>query len=355
MPKWIEAGGALNTMRKTARWFERMRPLADGAIASRPDVIHAHDLDTVGPASRAAKRAGIPCVYDDHEASYVDKLPNYAPAEVRGPKRAVLDALTRRLQRRGESLEREVRARGLAAMITVSDALARRLVARFGGPEPVVVRNCPALREVPRTDALREKIGAARDAKLLLYHGTATEGSGVEVVIRALRHLPANYVFALVGRVWRQDKYEALARAEGVAERVQFVPFVAEDEMFRLVASADVGLVPTEPNSEGNTYGLANKFFESMMAGLPLVASATPAVKPILERVKAGLLYAAETPQDPAALAAAARRLCEDAKLWDSCRAAALRAARDEFNWEHESAALVAIYERLASARHRPA
>jgi glycosyltransferase involved in cell wall biosynthesis len=355
MPPWIAAGGAVATLRKSAFWYERMRPLADAAIASRPDVIHAHDLDTVGPASRAAAAAGIPCVYDDHEASYVDKLPNYAPADARGPKRAALDAITRRLQKRGEALEREVRARGLAAMITVSEPLADRLTARFGGPRPVVVRNCPALREVPRTDALREKIGAPKDAKLLLYHGTATEGSGIEVVIRALRLLPPHYLFALVGRVWRQEKYEALARDEGVADRVRFVPFVAEDEMFRLVASADVGLVPTEPNSEGNTYGLANKFFESMMAGLPMVAAATPAVEPILARVKAGLLYPAAMPQDPAALAAAARRVCEDAALWASCRETALTAARDEFNWERESEKLVAVYERLAAAPRGPA
>jgi glycosyltransferase involved in cell wall biosynthesis len=355
IPEWVAAGGALATFRRTARWFERMRPLADAAVASRPDVVHAHDLDTVGPASRAARAAGIPCVYDDHEASYVDKLPNYAPAAMRGPKRAVLAALTRRLQRRGEALEREVRARGLAAIVTVSEPLADRLVARFGGPRPVVVRNCPEFREVPRTDALRERIGAPRDAKLLLYHGTATEGSGIEVVVRALRLLPPHYLFAIVGRVWRQDRYEALARDEGVAGRVRFVPIVPHDEMIRLVASADVGLVPTEPNSEGNAYGLANKFFESMMAGLPLVASATPAVRPILERVRAGLLYPAEAPQDPAALAAAARRLCEDATLWDSCREAGLRAAREEFNWERESRALVAVYERLASGTRRPA
>jgi hypothetical protein len=87
-----------------------------------------------------------------------------------------------------------------------------------------------------------------------------------------------------------------------VADRVRFVPFVPEDEMFRLVASADVSVIPTEPNSVGNEFGLPNKFFESMMAGLPLVASATPAVKPILERVKAGLLYPAEMPQDPLVL-----------------------------------------------------
>jgi glycosyltransferase involved in cell wall biosynthesis len=201
---------------------------------------------------------------------------------------------------------------------------------------------------VPRTEALRERIGAPADAKLLSYHGTATEGSGIEVVIRALRNLPANYIFALIGRVWRQEKYEGLARTEGVAERLRFVPFVPEDEMLRLVASADVSIVPTEMNSIGNTFGLANKFFESMMCGVPMVASATPAVKPVLERIRAGLLYPAESPQDPSALAAAARRLCEDRTLWESCREAALRAAREEFNWERESAKLVAVYERLA-------
>lgn len=348
MPAWIEAGGAINMLRKSARWFDRMRPLAEAALASRPDVLHAHDLDTVGPASELAHAAGVPLVYDDHEASYVDKLPNYAPAGLGGVKRAALDAITRRLQKKGEALEREVRARGLAAFVSVSDPLADRLVARFGPPRPVVVLNCPAFREVPRTEALRRAIDAPADAKLLGYHGTATEGSGIEVVIRALRHLPPQYVFAIVGRVWSREKYEALAVAEGVAGRVRFVPFVPEDEMLRLAASADVSVVPTEMNSVGNTYGLANKFFESMMCGVPMVASATPAVKPVMERVGAGLLYPAESPQDPAALAAAARRLCEDRALWTSCREAGLRAARDEFNWERESAKLVAVYERLA-------
>ena len=353
LPAWVAASGPLGTLRKSTRWYDRMRPLAVAAVASRPDVLHAHDLDAVGPASEIAHAAGIPLVYDDHEASYLDKLPNYTPPQVRGAKRAVLDFLTRRLQRQGEALERAIRARGLAALITVSDPLADRLVERFGGPRAVVVRNCPVLRDVPRTDELRARIGAAADARILVYHGTATEGSGLEVVIRALRHLPGEYVFAIVGRVWDQRKYEALARAEGVAARVRFVPFVPEDEMLRLVASADVGVVPTEPNSVGNALGLANKFFELMMVGVPMVASATPAVKPILERVRAGLLYPAEMPQDPVALAAAVQRLCEDRALWQSCRDAALHASREEFNWDRESAKLVGVYERLARTPRR--
>jgi len=348
LPAWVGAGGPFNTLRNAAAWFERMRPLVDAAMATSPDALHAHDLDVVGPASAAARARGVPFVFDDHEASYVDKLPNYAPADARGVRRAVLAAITRHVQRRGEALERTVRARRPAAMITVSDSLADLLVERFGGERPVVVRNCPVLRTEPRTDALRERLGLTADAKIVAFHGTVTEGSGIETVIRALRALPGNFVFALIGRVWRQERYEALARAEGVSDRVRIVPFVPEAEMFRLAASADASIIPTEANCVGHEFGIPNKLFESMMIGMPIVASDMPEVAAILHRTGAGVAYPSAMPQAPAALADAARRLCGDAALWRRCRDAGLAAARDEFNWERESAKLVAVYERLA-------
>lgn len=347
IPAWVRARGAARTLVRSARWYERLRVLSESALAERPDVLHAHDLDTAGPASELAAAAGVPFVYDDHEASYVDKLPNYAPATLRGVKRWALDAITRRLQRQGEALERTIRARRPAALVTVSEPLADLLVRRFGGPRPVVVMNCPERRDYPRTDALRRRLDLPEAARLVTYHGTATEGSGLEIVIRALRRLSADHVFVVLGRVWGKERYEALAAAEGVADRIRWIPFLPEDEMLHLVASADVGVVPTEPNSVGNAYGLANKFFQSMMAGLPMVASATSAVRPILERVRAGLLYPAESPQDPAALADCVRRLTGDRALWQTCREAGLAAAREEFNWEREGAKLSSVYEGI--------
>src|SRR5437867_8655775 len=103
--------------------------------------------------------------------------------------------------------------------------------------------------------------------------------------------------------------------------------------MFRLVASADISVIPTEPNSVGNEFGIPNKLFESMMVGLPVVASDVPEVAQILAKTGAGVTYPAAMPQDPAALAAAVRRVCEDRAAWERCRDAGLRAAREEFNW----------------------
>jgi glycosyltransferase involved in cell wall biosynthesis len=345
------ARGPLAALRAHLRWYERMAPLVDAAVADgRPDVLHAHDLDTVAPASRCARRLGIPCVFDDHEASYVDKLPNYVPADLSGAKRFALRAMMRDLQRRGESLELGVRRGGLAGHITVSDALADRLVERFGGARSVVLRNVPEWRAVERTEALRRRLGAGPDDRLLIYHGTVTGGSGVDATIRALAILGPRVRFAVLGVVRDEAIYRRVAAEAGVADRVAFLPLVPVDEMFALVAGADAAMVPTEPNSVGNRLGIPNKLFESMLAGVPVVASDLPEVGAIVRRTGAGVVYEPTQPGDPATIAAAVRRLLDDDALRRGCAEAASQAARDEFNWERESRRLIALYERIGAA-----
>ena len=302
LPGWVHTGSGFGGAWRVARWWERFAPLVETAMSrDRPDVIHTHDLDTVAPSIRAAKRHRIPLVYDDHEASQVDKLPNYLPDDVAGAKRAILQLGLKHLQRTGHALERQVRAANPAGLITVSESLADDLVRRYGGQRPVVLRNCPPWRSVNRTDALRKKIGAYPDDHLILYHGTVTAGCGVEAAIRAIRLLGPRHVLVVLGWAWRQDLLERLAEEEEVQDRVRFVPGVPEDEMFRLIASADVGVIPTEPNTVGNRYGIPNKLFESLMAGLPVVASDVPEVADIIRTTRAGVLYPARMPQDAGA------------------------------------------------------
>jgi glycosyltransferase involved in cell wall biosynthesis len=348
LPAWCHTGSGAGGAWRVARWYERFAPLVHTALSrSDPEVLHAHDLDTVLPSLAAARSARLPLVYDDHEASQLDKLPNYVPNDVRGVKKAVLRAGLAYLQIKGRALERRVRRVGVAGLITVSGALADDLVRRFGGPRPVVLRNCPPYRTVQRTDALRRRIGAYPDDRLILYHGTVTEGCGVETAIRAMKTLGRGHVLAVLGWAWRQDLLEQLAESEGVADRVKFVPGVPEDEMYDLVASADVGVIPTEPNTVGNTYGIPNKLFESLMAGTPVVASDVPEVGAIVRRTGAGVLYPSRTPQDPGALAEGIHTLLYDRPLWETCSAAGLAAAKGELNWDRESNALLELYERV--------
>lgn len=351
LPDWAYEGSGVRGAVRVLRWYERFGPLVEAALRrGPPEALHAHDLDTVLPSLDAARRLRIPLVYDDHEGSQLDKLPNYLPDDARGLKRAVLRGGVRWLQMRGRRLERAVRAARPAGLITVSQTLADDLVRRFGGPRPVVVRNCPPWRAVERTQALRVRVGAAPGDRLLLYHGTVTEGCGVETAIRALELLGDGHVLVVLGWAWRQDVLERLAAEKGVAAQVRFLPGVPQDEMFRLVASADVGLIPTEPNTVGNRLGIPNKLFESLMSGLPVVASDVPEVAAIVRETGAGVLYPSATPQNPAALAEGIHTLLSDRALWETCSEAGLRASRQQLNWDVESARLVALYDTVESS-----
>ena len=49
------------------RLIRHLRTLERALIATVPDILHAHDSDTLSPVSRAAGRLGAPFVLDAHE------------------------------------------------------------------------------------------------------------------------------------------------------------------------------------------------------------------------------------------------------------------------------------------------
>ena len=349
---WQAKGGGLKNPVRVARWYERFAPVVDLATRrERPDAIHAHDLDVAGPAQEAALALGVPLVYDVAGAAYVDRLCALISPDARGARRRAHEAAINHLRRRGAALERKLRRRGLAAVVVDTRSLADDLVRRYGGPAPIVVRSCPPYRRVRRGTELRKKLGVFPTERLVLFLGPPTEGCGLDAAIRAMKLLGDGYVLVVLGRAPRMTKFDKLAEDEGVAARVRFAPPTPDDELVKLVASADVALVPTEPSTPVNRIGVPARLFMALAAGLPVVASDTPEVGAIVRGTGAGVLYPARSPQDPAALAEGVHVLLNDGSLAATCAEAAVVAAREELNWEKESLALVDLYDAIEQGR----
>ncbi|MGE3274580.1 MAG: glycosyltransferase family 4 protein [Vicinamibacterales bacterium] len=89
----------------------------------------------------------------------------------------------------------------------------------------------------------------------------------VDLLIRAVRQLPAPLRLLLVGDGSQRARYEALAEAEGVGDRVQFLGPVDDDTLVRLYADAlALAYVPYDED-----YGLAT--LEAFLAGKPVVTA----------------------------------------------------------------------------------
>lgn len=303
-------------------WLEAIQ----AAKRFRPDVVHANDANTLPPALALRLLCRSRIVYDSHEL---------------WTRRNVLRR--RWLAPHVEALIERVGVRRAHAVITVSDSIAAWMQEQFRlRRKPVVVRNIPRRQgplPTPGQGRLRELAGLDPEQQVIVYCGGLAPGRGLEETIEALAQLPERMHLVLLG--WGAPGYVASllqqAREQQVAERVHIVPPVPSVEVPITMADADAAVVFVRPVCLSYRYALPNKLFESIHAGLPIVAGDLPDIAAVVRGTGAGELFAVE---DPLALAAAVRTVIADPAPY---RDAARRAAR-ELDWRHEAAALVQVH-----------
>ncbi|STD11629.1 lipopolysaccharide 1,2-N-acetylglucosaminetransferase [Dermatophilus congolensis] len=278
-------------------WRRDIPEIDDYALAFDPvidslewDIIHAHDVHMVGIAARAVARRRAngkeaAWVYDAHE--YVAGLSIYPGRPVR-KRAAYLD------------LQNEY-IRDADAVVTVTQPLAEQLQKDYDlARQPTVVMNAPVLSAAERSAevSLREVCGVDKKTPLLVYSGGVTAARGVDTAVRALLALPEVHVAVVcVPRTTTAPVRELteLARTCGVEDRVHFIEPVRPDHVSGFVAEADLGLIPIL-HFGSHEFALANKLFEYLFAGLPVVVSDTRAQKEFVEREQVGLVHEAGNP-----------------------------------------------------------
>jgi glycosyltransferase involved in cell wall biosynthesis len=325
--------------RRTGPWSRRVLEAVPEA-----DVYHAKALIAlpVIRAAAAASRGRARFVYDladlHTEAARLARMPAWFRRVVAGRERIwIQDA---------------------AGLTAVSDGVADEAVRRFGVARPVVVRNCPPawrpnepLPAVP--DRLRPAAGLPAGRAVVLFQGGFSVDRGIEELVvalttPALRDLDVAAVFLGYGRLrdWLEDQ---AGRQPG---RIAVLPAVPPDELLGWTASADVGYIGQPPRTLNQQLNLANKLFESAMAGVPVLA---PAGTEHCRVVTTEGLGTCADVSDPEALAAGLAGLLiaskqEREQLRRHCR----RVALERYTWEIQRAGLVDLYRSLATAPAAP-
>lgn len=148
---------------------------------------------------------------------------------------------------------------------------------------------------------------------------------GLDVALEALTRVPGSLLVIGTGPVeaaWKQ-KAEELK----LGDRVRWLGRATDDELTGAYLAATALWFPSNARSEG--FGLVQ--VEAMACGCPVVNTAIPAsgVSWVCRNESEGLTVPVG---DPAAFAAAARRLAEEPRLRDRLSDAA-RVRADEFDW----------------------
>lgn len=177
----------------------------------------------------------------------------------------------------------------------------------------------------------RASLSTPEDAPLLLAMGRLHESKAHDITLQALKELPDAFLWiAGVGPL--EGKLKGLAQALGVADRVRFLGW--RTDASALYRAADVCVFPSRYEPLGNVV------IKAWAHGLPVVAAASQGPKALIEDGEDGLLVPVD---DPAALAAAVRRVLSEPLL--KVRLAQQGLARVEA--EFSEAAVVAAWRAL--------
>ncbi len=296
-----------------------------------PAVVHAHDVNALVPGYLAARRSCARLVYDAHE--------------LWAERHAVL--LRAAWVRRLVMFTERFLARRADAVITVNPPIAELLARRYRIAPPVVLMNCQEYRPVERNAVLREELHIPPEQRIVIYPGLFAPGRGLEHLIRAAPHLD-RAVVVLMGKDRLNGRLQSLVSQMGLQERVLFREPVPPDEVARYVASADLGVIPTQDVDLSYHYGAGNKLFHYIMAGIPAAVSDQPEKRRIVETYGVGAVFDQSDPQD---IARVINSLLNDRERYERMCRNARRAAREELNWGHEARKLLVLYERLLESR----
>jgi glycosyltransferase involved in cell wall biosynthesis len=169
--------------------------------------------------------------------------------------------------------------------------------------------------------------------------GALNEGRGIETALEALRLLKGTRL-VLAGEGDLSEKLRQLAVELGVNERVTFLGYTPPEALRALAAQSWLCLNLLENRGLSYYYSLANKFFLSVQAGVPVLTMNFPEYRALNAQHEVAVLLDELTPES---VAGAIGKLLSDKVLYEHLRRQCLIAG-SIWTWENEEAELLRIW-----------
>jgi Glycosyl transferases group 1 len=209
-------------------------------------------------------------------------------------------------------------ARRAGLVICNEPARARFMASHYSLSQvPMVVRTAlPAAWATPDRDpAIRKDLLTSLGLddlpkwKLVLHQGAYADVRCGATLLRALAFLPHDYLVVFTGTP-PNSHAEQLARSAaqnlGLYRRIIFVNRKPFDELLRITASCDVGILLYPDDGIGNFFQAPGRLTEYIGCGIPIIASHFPGLELAVLKYDLGKVC---DPQDPSSIAEALQLL----------------------------------------------
>ena len=253
------------------------------------------------------------------------------------------------LQKIGEQIENRV-IKEADKIITISNAMKNILIQRGAKQE-----NINVVYDGVRTDVFKPRKEeamilrqnhAAKAEHVVMFHGVIDPQDQPEIIVDAakivLKDQP-HTMFWLIGDGAAIPSLREKARAASIERHFFFSGWIPFEDMPSYISACDVGLVIL-PDTISARIRVTLKSFEYWACEKPIVVSALPALKEIVEEGRTGIFY---KPGDPEDLAEKILILLDEKLLIRRMGRAGRELVEKEYSWSKLADEFVTICENM--------
>lgn len=162
--------------------------------------------------------------------------------------------------------------------------------------------------------------------------------NGIGDVIKALKFLPENIKFVIMGDGELKKKLENLAKDLDVSERVIFKGFVSHEKLPKFLKACDIFIRPSLSE------GMGNSFLEAMTVGLPVITTPVGGIPDFLKDKETGLFCKVN---DPESIAEKVMEYVNNPDLTNRIVETAKKMVLEKYDWNLVAKNMERIFNRL--------
>lgn len=303
------------------------------------EILHIHDITIAGAVFKVNKSFNLPVVLDLH-----DNIPEnmiYYPHLEKFPGKYIISP-KRWKKREEEFIHQSDR------VITVSPEFVDEVVSRTGidKSKMVLVPNSVRKSFYNHHELKEEIVNRYQNNFVLLYVGDTNLRRGLLTAIRAIPELIdkiPNIKLVIVGKNTTDTILKEEVKKLNLESYVDFEGWKDLSLFPSYIQASDICLSPLD-RSKQHDVAYANKIFQYMSHGKPIIVSNAIAQERIVQRSESGLIHEEKNPKD---LAEKILELYKDKERAKEYGENGKRFIEEEFTWEITSQALVKLYEDI--------
>jgi len=318
--KIIDVGsshGRVHRMRHTTRLVRKKAEEIDA------DIYHLHDPELM-PIGLSLRRGGKHVIFDAHE-----DLPKQLLTK------PYLNAASRRVLSLTFSRYETWACRQFTAIVAATPFIGEKFL--LINPSTVVVNNYPVLGELSSVDS-----GWHNKHKAVCYVGGLAGTRGIREIVRAME-LVGDDTRLLIGGKFGEAGLEKEVKQYPGWQHVEDRGWLDRQGVRQILQQSMAGLVTLHP-TQNYIDALPVKMFEYMSAGIPVIASAFPLWKNIIEKAACGVCV---NPLDPQAISEAIIKITTQPDLAKKMGQNGQQAVRQHYNWQIEEQKLLSLYSKI--------